>query len=128
VEQLALAQQIELLQHQQQQIAATHQQYVNMGMIPQQQQMNNYPIQGQMSNISPHGNQFQFPGQMQQQQQQHLGVPMNAPTQPSAHRRNQSALPGMGSMPPPTAPSSGKSGADFHSKHFFTQQLKVVKM
>ena len=35
VEQLALAQQIEMLQQQQQQIAATHQQYVNMGMIPQ---------------------------------------------------------------------------------------------
>ena len=33
VEQLALQQQIDALQQQQQQIAATHQQYVNMGMI-----------------------------------------------------------------------------------------------
>jgi protein SSD1 len=105
VEQLALAQQIELLQQQQQQIAATHQQYVNMGMIPQQQQMQNFQqMQGQMQNMSPHGNQFQFPQQMPQQQQ-HLGVPINAPTQPSAHRRNQSAVPSMGSMGPPPAPA-----------------------
>jgi len=120
VEQLALAQQIELLQHQQQQIAATHQQYVNMGMIPQQQQMQYNQMQGQIPNVSPHGNQFQFPPQMQQQQQQqqqqHLGAPMNPPTQPSAHRRNQSALPGMGSMGPPPAPTAGTSGATFHSR------------
>ena len=45
VEQLALAQQIEALQQQQQQIAATHQQYVNMGMIQQ-------PLQG-MTAYSP---------------------------------------------------------------------------
>ena len=119
VEQLALQQQIELLQQQQQQIAATHQQYVNMGMIPQQQPMQptvNYPAQqvnqGQvsMAGISPHANAFQFPQQIQQQQ--HLGVPMNAPTQPSSHRRNQSALPNM-SMGPPPAPSSGAAGSAF---------------
>jgi protein SSD1 len=105
VEQLALAQQIELLQHQQQQIAATHQQYVNMGMIAPQQQMQNFQqMPGQMQNVSPHGNQFQFP-QQAAQQQQHLGVPMNAPTQPSAHRRNQSAVPSMGSMGPPPNPA-----------------------
>lgn len=116
VEQLALQQQIELLQQQQQQIAATHQQYVNMGMIPQQQQLPNVGFQAQqpqvqvtMSGMSPHANAFQFPQQLQQQQ---LGVPINAPTQPSSHRRNQSALPNMGMGPPP-APSSGASGAGF---------------
>jgi protein SSD1 len=117
VEQLALQQQIELLQQQQQQIAATHQQYVNMGMIPQQQQLPNvnFPtqqgpqIQVTMSGMSPHATAFQFPQQLQQQQ---LGVPMNAPTQPSSHRRNQSALPNMGMGPPP-APSSGASGSSY---------------
>lgn len=106
VEQLAIAQQIEVLQQQQQQIAATHQQYVNMGMIqPQQHLPGNFQMQGQMSNVSPHTNQFQFPQQMPQQ---HLAVPMNAPSQPSSHRRNQSALPNV--MGPPPAPSSGASG------------------
>jgi protein SSD1 len=104
VEQLHIAQQIEVLQHQQQQIAATHQQYVNMGMIPQQQQLGNFQMQGQMPNATP--NNFQFPQQMPQQ---HLGVPMNAAGQPPAHRRNQSALPNVGMGPPP-APSSGAAG------------------
>lgn len=107
MEQLAIAQQIEVLQQQQQQIAATHQQYVNMGMIqPQQHLPGNFQMQGQMSNVSPHTNQFQFPQQMPQQ---HLAVPMNAPSQPSSHRRNQSALPNVMGGPPP-APSSGASG------------------
>lgn len=69
-----------------------------------------------MSGMSPHANAFQFPQQMQQQQQQQpqqqLGVPMNAPTQPSSHRRNQSALPNV-NMGPPPAPSSGASGSGF---------------
>ena len=128
VEQLALQQQIEHLQQQQQQIAGMHQQYVNMGMIPQQQQLPtvNFPSQQglqpqvTMAGMSPHANAFQFPQQGQQQQQQQspvsqqqqLGVPMNAPTQPASHRRNQSALPNM-SMGPPPAPSSGASGAGF---------------
>ncbi|TID21704.1 Ammonium transporter 1 [Venturia nashicola] len=112
MEQLALAQQIELLQQQQQQIAATHQQYVNMGMLPQQQQqMANFQMQGQMPNISPHANSYAF-GQQQQIPQQHLGVPLNAPTQPSAHRRNQSALPQMGSMGPPPAPTQGRENVN----------------
>lgn len=110
MEQLALASQIEALQQQQQQIAATHQQYVNLGMIQPQQHLPGSnvfsPIQGQMPNMSPHANTFQFP---QQLQQQHLGVGMNAPAQPSTHRRNQSALPNVGMGPPP-APSSGASG------------------
>ncbi|KAF2472051.1 cell wall biogenesis protein phosphatase Ssd1 [Lindgomyces ingoldianus] len=108
MEQLAIAQQIEVLQQQQQQIAATHQQYVNMGMIQPQQHLPgaNFQMQGQMSNVSPHTNNFQFPQQMPQQ---HLAVPMNAPSQPSSHRRNQSALPNVGMGPPP-APSSGASG------------------
>lgn len=108
VEQLALQQQIELLQQQQQQIAATHQQYVNMGMIQQPlSAMPGYsPIQGQaqMAGMSPSNTQFQFP-----QIQQQMAMPMNPPTQPAAHRRNQSALPGM-AMGPPPAPSSGASG------------------
>ena len=114
VEQLALQQQIEILQQQQQQIAATHQQYVNLGMIPQQQQLPtvNFPNQGQVSmgGMASHVNAFQFPQQLQQQQ---LGVPLGAPTQPASHRRNQSALPNM-SMGPPPAPSSGASGSAFN--------------
>ena len=68
-----------------------------------------------MAGMSPHANAFQFP---QQPQQQQLGVPMNAPTQPASHRRNQSAMPNM-SMGPPPAPSSGASGSAFGD---FSQQ------
>ena len=68
-----------------------------------------------MAGVSPHANTFQFP---QQPQQQQLGVPMNAPTQPASHRRNQSAMPNM-SMGPPPAPSSGASGSAFGD---FSQQ------
>ena len=111
MEQLALQQQIELLQQQQQQIAATHQQYVNMGMIPQQQQLPAVNFPGNQGQASMGGMpQFQFPQQLQQQQT--LGVPMGAPTQPSSHRRNHSALPNMGMGPPP-APSSGTAGSMF---------------
>ena len=115
VEQLALQQQIEMLQQQQQQIAATHAQYVNMGMIPQPQQVPqvNFPAgqnpQVSMAGISPHNAAFQFPQQVQQAQ---LNVPMNNPGQASTHRRNQSAVPNM-SMGPPPAPSSGASGSAF---------------
>ncbi|KAI4117509.1 MAG: hypothetical protein LQ345_002266 [Seirophora villosa] len=119
MEQLALQQQIELLQQQQQHIAAQHQQYVQMGMIPPQNQLSavNFPGQQQqaqvsMAGVSPHANAFQFPQQQLQQQQQQLGVPMNAPSQPASHRRNQSALPNM-SMGPPPAPSAGASGSAF---------------
>lgn len=114
MEQLAIQQQIELLQQQQQQIQATHQQYVNMGMIPPTQHLapgSGYPLQPQMQNMSPQTG-FQFPNQMQQQQQQPMNAPMGAPTQPLSHRRNQSALPNMGMGPPP-APSSGASGSGF---------------
>ena len=122
MEQLALAQQIEMLQQQQQQIAATHQQYVNMGVIPQQQQLPNQfqQLQGQMQNLnlSPNPNQFQFQQQQmaQQQQQQQLGIPMTGGMgAPGAHRRNQSAMPTMGMAGPPPAPSSGASGfGDFN--------------
>ena len=111
MEQLALQQQIEMLQQQQHQLVQTHAQYVNLGMIQQPLQggMPGYsPVQGQanVANISPNQN-FQFP-QMQQQ----MGMQMNAPTQPQAHRRNQSALPTM-SMGPPPAPSSGASGSTY---------------
>lgn len=108
MEQLAIQQQIELLQQQQQQIQATQQQYMNMGMMPPQQ-MNPgaafNPLQ-QMSGMS-HQNAFQFPQQMPQQ-----NVNIAPPTQPLSHRRNQSALPNMGMGPPP-APSSGASGSAF---------------
>ncbi|EKD17931.1 RNB domain-containing protein [Drepanopeziza brunnea f. sp. 'multigermtubi' MB_m1] len=109
MEQLAIQQQIELLQQQQQQIQATHQQYVNMGMIPPTQHLapGYNPLQQQMQGIPQ--NNFQFPNQMQQQQ---MNVSMGAPTQPLSHRRNQSALPNMGMGPPP-APSSGASASAF---------------
>ncbi|KZF26478.1 RNB-domain-containing protein [Xylona heveae TC161] len=111
MEQLAIQQQIELLQQQQQQIQATHQQYVNMGMIQPQQQLpalNAFaPVQGQVSGLSAHPGAFQFP----QLSQQQLAVPLNAPTQPSSHRRNQSALPSMNMGGPPPAPSAGASGS-----------------
>ena len=109
MEQLAIQQQIELLQQQQQQIAATHQQYVNMGLLQPQQlgQVGGFSpsLQGgaSMAGVSPQLNAFQFPQVTQQQQQQGLGVPQHS------HRRNQSALPGLGLGPPP-APSSGASG------------------
>ncbi|GAM41521.1 hypothetical protein TCE0_042r14701 [Talaromyces pinophilus] len=111
MEQLAIQQQIELLQQQQQQIAATHQQYVNMGLLQPQQPMGQVSGfspqlgQGTMAGVSPQVNAFQFP--------QQLGVPVN--NGPS-HRRNQSALPGMGMGPPP-APSSGASGSAFADLH-----------
>lgn len=109
MEQLAIQQQIELLQQQQQQIQLTHQQYVNMGMIPPTQHLSpGYnPLQQQMQNMPQ--NNFQFPNQMQQQQ---MNGPMGAPAQPLSHRRNQSALPNMGMGPPP-APSSGSANAGF---------------
>lgn len=116
MEQLAIQQQIELLQQQQQQIAATHQQYVNMGLLQPQQPLGQVPgysppMQGQnsMGGVSPHVNAFQFP-QMPQQQ---LGAPTNSGP---SHRRNQSALPGVGMGPPP-APSSGASGSAFADLH-----------
>ncbi|KAF2018730.1 RNB-domain-containing protein [Aaosphaeria arxii CBS 175.79] len=78
-----------------------------MGMIQPQQHLPgaNFQMPGQISNVSPHANNFQFP---QQVPQQHMQVPLNAPSQPSSHRRNQSALPNV--MGPPPAPSSGASG------------------
>lgn len=69
-------------------------------------------MQGQMPNVSPNTNNFQFPQQFGQQ----MPVPMNAPSQPNTHRRNQSALPNVGMGPPP-APSSGASGfGDFNNQ------------
>ena len=117
MEQLAIQQQIEALQEQSRQIAmlnphiaqAYQQNQFVMGMQPQGQ-MQGYPgVQGQLGipGVSPQPNAFQFP----QAQQQQLGIPMGAPSQPS-HRRNQSAMPNMGMGPPP-APSSGASGSAF---------------
>ncbi|KAK0727893.1 hypothetical protein B0T26DRAFT_148503 [Lasiosphaeria miniovina] len=112
MEQLAIQQQIELLQQQQQQIQATHQQYVNLGMIAPNQTLgpgsgfNPLQATGAMPNLSPQTG-FQFPNQLQQQ-----NVSLAPPTQPLSHRRNQSALPNMGMGPPP-APSSGASGSAF---------------
>lgn len=121
MEQLAIQQQIDLLQQQQQHIAATHQQYVNMGLLQPQQmgQVSGFspPLQGgnaPMGGVSPQQlGAFQFP---QVGQQQQLGVPGNTPNQHS-HRRNQSALPGFGMGGPPPAPSSGASGySDFNQQ------------
>ncbi|KAH0615144.1 uncharacterized protein H6S33_000780 [Morchella sextelata] len=112
MEQLALQQQIEMLQAQQQQMISAHQQYANMGLIPPGQahlQQQGFNIQHQIPNISPQQQQgsFQFP------QHQQGSAPQGAPTQPSAHRRNQSAMPGMSAAAggPPPAPSSGSGGA-----------------
>ncbi|EER42310.1 conserved hypothetical protein, partial [Histoplasma capsulatum H143] len=114
MEQLALQQQIELLQQQQQQIAATHQQYVNMGLLQPQQPLQHVAaysptMQAQAIPSVTHNN-FQFP-QSQQQQPQHVSVPLN-PQGPPSHRRNQSALPNVGMGPPP-APSSGAAGSSY---------------
>ncbi|KAL4905995.1 hypothetical protein BDW74DRAFT_167617 [Aspergillus multicolor] len=114
MEQLAIQQQIELLQQQQQQIAATHQQYVSMGLLQPQQigQASGFTpsLQGGGAGLGGVSQQqlgaFQFPQVAQQQQ---LGIPGNASNQHS-HRRNQSALPGFGMGGPPPAPSSGASG------------------
>ncbi|SPQ21611.1 0da26f18-69f5-4257-acff-cbe8a5241428 [Thermothielavioides terrestris] len=106
MEQLAIQQQIELLQQQQQQLQATYQQ---MGMLPGQPLgAGAYNLQAAMSNMSPQAG-FQFPTQLPQQ-----NLPLATPTQPLSHRRNQSALPNMGMGPPP-APSSGASGSAFGS-------------
>ncbi|KAI0122828.1 hypothetical protein BJ170DRAFT_587632 [Xylariales sp. AK1849] len=108
MEQLAIQQQIELLQQQQQQIQATHQQYMNMGMMqPGQLAPGGFnPLQPGMANMQQQA--FQFPNQIPQQQ----NVQMATPSQPMSHRRNQSALPNMGMGPPP-APSAGASGSTF---------------
>lgn len=93
---------------------SAHQQYANMGLLPQGQahlQPGAFnPMQHQLPNISPQQQQggFQFP------QHPQGTAPQGAPTQPSAHRRNQSAMPGMGPAGgPPPAPSSGTSGSTF---------------
>ncbi|KAG4028032.1 hypothetical protein MFRU_024g00030 [Monilinia fructicola] len=113
MEQLAIQQQIELLQQQQQQIQAQHQQYVNLGIIPNQHlaapgQGFNPLQQQQMQNQ----NAFQFSNQLQAQQ---MNVPMGTPTQPLSHRRNQSAVSNMGlnMAGPPPAPSSGAAGQGY---------------
>ncbi|KAI1433362.1 hypothetical protein GGR50DRAFT_705547 [Xylaria sp. CBS 124048] len=113
MEQLAIQQQIEILQQQQQAIQATQQQqYVNMGnmgMIPHGQlgaagQYN--PLQAGITGLAPQA--FQFPNQLPQQQ----NVQMGTSNQHLSHRRNQSAIPNMNLGPPP-APSSGAAGSAF---------------
>lgn len=108
MEQLAIQQQIELLQQQQQQIQqATQQQYLNMGMMAPNQLAGGFQhMQPGMANMPQQG--FQFSNQLPQQQNMQMG----APNQPMSHRRNQSAIPNMGMGPPP-APSSGASGSAF---------------
>lgn len=114
MEQLAIQQQIDLLQQQQQQIQATHQQYVNMTMIPpaqHQAQTGGYnSLQQQHMHGVPQQPPLQFQNQMQQPQ---IKPNMSAPSQPLTHRRNQSAVPSMGMGPPP-APSSGYSGTGYY--------------
>ncbi|KAG6038790.1 hypothetical protein E4U41_003674 [Claviceps citrina] len=102
MEQLAIQQQIELLQQQQQQIQATQQQYANLGIMPPGQALG---PNGTFNPLQPMGNVFQFPSQLGQQN-------LAPPSQSQSHRRNQSAMPNMGMGPPP-APSSGASGSTF---------------
>ncbi|KAK4193016.1 hypothetical protein QBC35DRAFT_162304 [Podospora australis] len=105
MEQLAIQQQIELLQQQQQQLT-----YQHMTMLQGAQALGAgfNPLQQAMPNMSPQTG-FQFPSQLPQQ-----NVALVPPTQPLSHRRNQSALPNMGMGPPP-APSSGAAGSAFGS-------------
>lgn len=110
MEQLALQQQIEMLQAQQQQMLSAHQQYANMGLLspPQNQMAPAFNLQQQPMQLSP---QQQQPGNFQFPPQQQGAAPAGAPTQPSSHRRNTSAIPGMGGANgPPPAPSSGAAG------------------
>ena len=111
-QQLAIQQQLESINQQQQQLTYTYQQYASMGMLPPQQHLSpasafNPVLQGQMAGQMQGLNPFHFP-----QQQPQLALAMNAPIHTSTHRRNQSALPNMGMGPPP-APSSGASGSAF---------------
>ena len=110
VEQLALAQQIEMLQQQQQQIAATHQQYVNMGMIQPQQQLPPQSYSQVQGHLSPPNNGFQFPQQAQYGQPQ-LGIQMQQ--QNPTHRRNHSAIPAIVGPPPAPSAGSGMAFGDF---------------
>jgi len=111
VEQLAIQQQIELLQQQQQQIQAAQQQY-NLNMMSMGPGGAFNHLQPAMAGLSPQAG-FQFPPQLQQQ------ASLAPPSQPS-HRRNQSAIPNMGMGGPPPAPSSGASGSAFG--HFDNSQ------
>lgn len=110
MEQLAIQQQIEALQQQQQQIAA-HQQYINMGMMQQPQQQMPGVYAQNPNQIAPQLSAFQFP-QFQQQQQQQQPLSTNS----NAHRRNNSLLPN-NSMGPPPAPSSGSSGVSYNNEN-----------
>jgi protein SSD1 len=103
VEHLAAAQTSEYLQSHNQ---LSNPNYANLTMFQNHQIPGlSLPQMPNMSNLNlpQHGNHFQFPQGMNQQ---HLAVPMNAPTQPSAHRRNQSAA-GVGTMGPPPPPPTG---------------------
>lgn len=110
MEQLALAQQIELLQQQQQQIAATHQQYVNLGMIQPQQQLPTQTYSQVQGHLSPPQNTFQFPQQQQYAQQQ---LNMQMQHQSPSHRRNQSAIPNVAGPPPAPSSGAGMAFGDF---------------
>ncbi|KAF3084621.1 hypothetical protein TWF569_005682 [Orbilia oligospora] len=103
VEQLAIQQQIELLQAQQQQILA-QQQYLNQHAAQQQQQAFAF-AQAQGSNLGQ-GPAFQFPPPQPQ------GIPAGIPTQPAGNRRQSSVVSNASQNPaggPPPAPSSGAS-------------------
>ncbi|KAF3914465.1 hypothetical protein AA313_de0203475 [Arthrobotrys entomopaga] len=103
VEQLAIQQQIELLQAQQQQIIA-QQQYLSQHHAVQQQQAYAF---AQSQNLGQ-GPTFQFPPPQPQ------GLPTGVPTQPAGNRRQSSIVSNhsQASAPaggPPPAPSSGAS-------------------
>ncbi|KAF2153084.1 RNB-domain-containing protein [Myriangium duriaei CBS 260.36] len=111
MEQLALAQQIEMLQQQQQQVAAAHQQFVSMGMIQPQQQLPTQTYSQVQGHLSPPTNNFQFP--QQQFAQQQMGMPMQH--QSPAHRRNQSAIPSVVGPPPAPSTGAGMAFSDFNN-------------
>ncbi|KAJ6257384.1 hypothetical protein Dda_8273 [Drechslerella dactyloides] len=104
VEQLAIQQQIELLQAQQQQIIA-QQQYLNQHAAVQQQQAYAFAQGAQTLGQGPT---FQFPPPQPHAQ----GIPTGMPQQPGGNRR-QSSVVSTGSTQnpggPPPAPSSGAS-------------------
>ncbi|EWC48912.1 hypothetical protein DRE_00217 [Drechslerella stenobrocha 248] len=104
VEQLAIQQQIELLQAQQQQILA-QQQYLNQHAAAQQQQQQAFAFaQGQNLGQGPT---FQFPPPQPHMQ----GIPTGPPGQQAGNRRQSSVVSTNSQNPggPPPAPSSGAS-------------------
>ncbi|KAL2887820.1 Protein SSD1 [Ceratocystis lukuohia] len=101
VDQLAIQQQIELLQQQQQQLQATQQQFVMLqqGALPMTQMGHQMGAAGA----------FQFP--IQVPQNMGLAPPQQQQQHGNSHRRTPSAVQNMNLGGPPPAPSSGASNS-----------------